>query len=302
MKKIFAVLICLIVVFGLIGCGAKPSVRTYTLEINVTGQSIPKTTVYTANKLHSKAVIKDPDWWVDRAENEYFSCIVRGSDGNLDGSVEAHAILRDDLGNTVAPINTNDIVWSSPDNPVWSATGLTANYCSSTQNRYVLRVDFNGDIYTDVNTGDMTPIHLTLSAEAVVILVYSNSEFPGQTDYFNMTNIQCVSGPIGAEIYHTNEGGVDYINAPFGMALILDQEIDPLTNEINWFILGSVKKIPDGLTFTDTKLPLTNYGTYIVRLSGGGYAKVQAHMGSSIMWFLYSTSPDNQFSIHYGTI
>ena len=110
MKKIFAVLICLIVVFGLIGCGAKPSVRTYTLEINVTGQSIPKTTVYTANKLHSKAVIKDPDWWVDRAENEYFSCIVRGSDGNLDGSVEAHAILRDDLGNTVAPINTNDIV------------------------------------------------------------------------------------------------------------------------------------------------------------------------------------------------
>lgn len=305
MKKIIFPVVCLLIIFSLVGCGGSgpaPGKHTYAMEISVTEQSMQTSALNKAGAIKIASVAKTPDWWVDKPENGFFSYIVRSSSGELSGSVEAVVTLKDNTGKEVVPTDTSKIIWSTPNNPIWSGTGTKAFYLNNTQGSFTLNAVYNGDIYTDVDTGDMTPITVNLSASAIVNLVYSNvnSAASGQTDYYNMSNHQFLSSATGAEIYHTNEGGTDYINAPYGMAHILDSEIDPYTGDTNWHILGSILKVPDGLTLTDTKkLPLVNYGVYIVQLSGGGYAKVQADVWGSIMWILYSTSDTTDFDVHY---
>jgi hypothetical protein len=221
----------------------------------------------------------------------------------------ARAKVYNSDGTEATDVNWDNVVWSSPDSSRFAVQGdgdLIGEYISINAYEqgiynftavYTYQVEENGEMVDKTATGSATVLVVTRGR-----IDPGNNSADVKAGYIFATNTG-TDTLSQADFWITQENGINYINAPGGVSLLLNVEndIDGLTN---WRILGSVLKVPDGLTYT-TKTPCIWYGTFAIKdRNGSGYTKVTSFLGpdSSIAWptaFIYVHSSNNTFQITY---
>lgn len=289
MKKTLFCILVLVLIFA--GCGKHDKLkREFTMSIEIPSD------IQANNTKAFKSVLKTPEWWIDKPENGYSSTMDLTEQL---GGVLAYAVIRDEFGNVINPIEPNKIIWSSSSHPAISAVGPVCSHSFYNQTKCLLHAVYTGKLL--VSEDPIIYEDVYLEADAICLLMYRNTIEPQSlyTQYLDITNFQYVSYASQAELYKTVENDIIYLNAPYGIAKILDREPG---NEL--YVLGGVKKIPDGLTY-ETKIPLVNYGVYIIKLANGNFTKAliwnadRGYIPPFGLWLYYSISSTPEFEISW---
>jgi predicted small lipoprotein YifL len=320
MKKSLLVITIFLLVLSLVGCGdggSKPPTDRYTIKISL-GDSEAESGSFKSSSFIAQGidaagdpVPQSPDWFKAKTVEDHlygadfiWSSAVRGA--------AAQATIYDNEGQPVTLAYEEaeaSIVWTCSDP---SKISLHPGDGNMTGDNVTFEALDTGVLnFTATYTYTVEGQIFTTTARANVIIINrplidlggTYADFPEGIDFINGTGATIVN----ADIYYTKENGVNYINAPGGISKIVGIEYLPPTGTeptISDCVLGSILRVPSGLTF-ETKVPADAWCSYIVRpRSGVGYAKifnlVSLNMPlNQLVWLQYEYSADGEFQLHW---
>lgn len=224
------------------------------------------------------SVTKDPSWFKEMTRNDCFLSVWQGSPRKTHGS--AWAYLRDlDTGEIVDLNDTevNQFKWSfdTTDIEIENNIGQAVAIAISSPKvvRYTVTYTYEVQVQTiNPETGEpvITTEERQLSANGSIIAIESGTIPLYNQGYVFAT--KTVTSTETADFWYSRIGEINYINAPNGVAFVLDRVV--------FEDLGGILRVPEGLTFTN-QLPCVHYGAFIVKTRDGKYVKMVNFLDNS---------------------
>jgi hypothetical protein len=308
MRKLLILVLSLVLIAGLIGCSQNntPVPKKYTMKITFAGEVSGESLSARGVSSPADPVEKDPGWYKEQTSTDHF--FGTNFSGGYYWGTAAQAVIVDQYGEPLsmsAEDAENYIAWTSPD-----ADG-----------KIKLTGDLNWTGY-NVSFAPLEPAILNFTAiftydggtteASARIVVFHRPQIdlartdPEVPDGFDFTN------GIGttfenSDIFYTCEDGINYINAPGGISLILHNEENPFLGGISDTLLGGVLQVPDNLVF-DVKVPAEYQAIYILKpKSGVGYVKMSSttwtdginHPFGTKRYQAYEYSSTGVFQLHW---
>lgn len=279
--------------------------RQYKIEISMSGGNV--TNLKSAKNIDnimstlSDPVVKNENWFIDQNINDFLITLYKNNDGIWTGSNGIYVTVRDVETNEIINLTEEEqqnVHWSSPDTDLFKIINGSMNGSWMVLATYQsCRVRFTVTYENAVANSTI----LFVNRGTVNSFLYSPSDIK-KAYIFNIG--EDTNDLNLADFWYTVSDGVNYINAPSGVALILNSEQYPNPElGTNWTIVGSVLKVPDNLVYS-TYMPCVWYGTFIVKTHSGGYVKITSflapeHNINVPAGFLYEYSSNGEFQLHW---
>jgi hypothetical protein len=329
MKRMILIVFLVILSIIIVGCNSNPNPgpgpsptpkKSYTIKIlnSNPGFNRVKSLIRRGINSPGEPVTIDPSWCIFPYNSQVYTTEATiDSNGNIDTAngnpviCWAQIIDNDtglDITNSVEP---NQIIWTITD-----AEGIIySNIFTYDGSHWTEHINKSDPIagttwYANANKPGLVLCSVnfqgaTSSAEDIV-------QYKGKCDFGNVNatvgewydfeNRQNTDNASNGDMKYISSGGINYIYAPYGISLLLNQTEDPYGNGVSVNMLGAVIQLPTGLTW-GTQVQCQYRGIYALKTRNGKYVVLDNFLWSDtpneVTNFEFKISNDGNYTAHW---